>query len=239
MADSDPPHPIGRAVSAGKVAKSTFWLPPHKLRRKFGKPVAELIPRNTALQKKDLKAWLPALTIIAISVLLQAIPGAVDALRYQADANSGEPWRLVTGHWVHLGWMHLVLNAAGIALLAILFAPELKPVDWIATMTLMPLAISLGFMLRNPQLQWYVGLSGVLHGLMFTGCLLLWQTQKRMAAMIAIVVIAKIAHEQWAGAESGTEQLISGNIVVDAHLYGALAGLAWGTTRLLIAKARG
>jgi len=191
------------------------------------------------LQKKNIESWIPALVIVGIAILLQTIPGAVEALRYQADANSSEPWRLVTGHWVHLGWMHLALNVAGLTLLAILFAPELKPVDWIATVTLMPLAISVGFLLRNPQLQWYVGLSGVLHGLMLTGCLLLWQTQKRMAALITVVVIAKIAHEQWAGAESGTEQLISGSVVVDAHFYGALIGIAWGTLRLLIAKLRG
>jgi len=194
------------------------------------------------LQKK-VEDWIPALVIIGIAAVLQALPGAVEALRYQADANANQPWRLITGHWVHLGWMHLVLNAAGIALLAALFSQEFKPVDWIATTTLMPLAISCGFLLFNPQLQWYVGLSGVLHGLMLTGCLLLWQTSphaagKRMAAIIALVVLAKLAHEQWAGAESGTEKLISGSVVVDAHLFGAIAGILWGIARLLWLRSR-
>lgn len=188
--------------------------------------------------QQKVEVWIPALAIIGIAAVLQAIPGAVEVLRYQADANASQPWRLITGHWIHLGWMHLALNAAGIALLAALFAHELRPVDWIATTTLMPLAISCGFLLFNPELQWYVGLSGVLHGLMLTGCLLLWQTStqatgKRMAAIIAIVVLAKLAHEQWAGAESGTEKLISGSVVVDAHLFGAIAGTFWGTARLL------
>jgi len=190
------------------------------------------ISRNVALQKKA-EIWLPALITIAIAALLQAIPGAVEALRYQADANLNQPWRLVTGHWVQLGWMHLALNGAGIALLAVLFAQELKIIDWVVTVTLMPLAISAGFLLRNPELQWYVGLSGVLHGLMLTGCLLLWQMQKRLATLITLVVIAKLVHEQWVGAESGTEKLISGTVVVDAHLYGAIAGVIWGTARRL------
>jgi rhomboid family GlyGly-CTERM serine protease len=176
---------------------------------------------------------MPPLIILVVSFLLQAIPGAVEALRYQADVAGSQPWRLVTGHWVHLGWMHLVLNGAGIALLAALFSQELKPADWIAAVTLLPLLVSCGFLAFNPELQWYVGLSGVLHGLMLTGCLLLWSTQKRMAAIAAIVVIAKLAHEQWAGAESGTEQLISGEVIVDAHLYGAVAGIAWGMCRIL------
>lgn len=183
--------------------------------------------------QKNPEVWAPPLLIVFAVLILQSLPGAVEALRYQADAIGSQPWRLVTGHWVHLGWMHLLLNGAGIALLAVLFSQELKPLDWIITATIMPLVISGGFLVLNPELQWYVGLSGVLHGLMMTGCLLLWRTQKNLAAVIAVVVIAKLAHEQWAGAESGTEQLISGNVVVDAHLYGAVAGLAWGVARLL------
>lgn len=188
--------------------------------------------------QKYVEHTIPALAVIIVATLLQAIPGAVEALRYQTDVIGEQPWRLITGHWVHLGWMHLALNGAGIVLVATLFSRELKPIDWIATVTLMALAISAGFLLRNPQLQWYVGLSGVLHGLLLTGCVLLWQTQKRMAALIAAVVVAKLVHEQWAGAETQTEQLIAGAIIVDAHLYGALAGVGWGLMRRLAQKHR-
>lgn len=174
-----------------------------------------------------------AALIVASSVLLQATPGAVELLRYQHDAvQAGEAWRLLTGHWVHLNAMHLALNAAGVTLIALLFADELKPIDWLAAVTLMALLCSTGLLLRNPQLLWYVGLSGVLHGLMLTGTLLLWRTQKTLAMLIAGVVMAKLAHEQWAGGETTTAQLIDGNVIVDAHLYGAVAGLAWGLLRL-------
>lgn len=183
--------------------------------------------------QKNPETWAPPLLILIAALLLQAIPGAAEALRYQVEVIGSQPWRLVTGHWVHLGWMHLLLNGAGITLLAALFSQELKPLDWIVTVTVMPLLISGGFLILNPELQWYVGLSGALHGLMLTGCLLLWPTQKRMAVVIAAVVVAKLAHEQWAGAESGTEQLINGDVVVDAHLYGAIAGTLWGACRTL------
>ena len=52
----------------------------------------------------------------------------------------------------------------------------------------------------------------------------------------AIVVVAKLAHEQWAGGETATAQLIDGNVIVDAHLYGAIAGLAWGLLRHVLRR---
>lgn len=186
--------------------------------------------------QKNAESWVPPLAILIAVSILQAIPGTIEVLRYQADVIGSQPWRLVTGHWVHLGWVHLLLNAAGIALLAVLFSQELKPLDWIVAVCLMPLAISAGFLILNPELQWYVGLSGTLHGLMLTGCLLLWRTQKRMAIVIAIVVVAKLAYEQWAGAEKGTEQMINGSVIVDAHLYGAASGVVWGIASLVLRK---
>jgi len=178
---------------------------------------------------------LAAIVIVVSSALLQVMPGAVELLRFQHDAlATGEIWRLVTGHWVHLNMMHLVLNAAGAALIALLFAEELMPIDWLAAVTFMALFSSGALLLRNPNVEWYVGLSGVLHGLMLTGALLLWHSHKTLATLICIVVIAKLAHEQWAGGEPATAKLINGTIVVDAHLYGAIAGVIWGTLRLAL-----
>jgi rhomboid family GlyGly-CTERM serine protease len=188
--------------------------------------------------RNELPNWLAAAIIIATAALLQAIPGATDVLRYQADSNLLQPWRFVTGHWVHLGWPHLALNAAGVIVVVLLFARDIRPLDWLAGVTLMPLAISCGFVVRNPQLEWYVGLSGALHGLLLAGCLLLWRTQRLMAMLTAAIVAAKLTHEQWAGAESATTQFIGGDVIVDAHLYGAVAGVAWGTARLLTVRRR-
>ena len=52
---------------------------------------------------------------IAALILLAAIGGDTVRLagRYEREAVlDGELWRLVTGHLVHLGWSHTVLNLA-------------------------------------------------------------------------------------------------------------------------------
>ena len=32
--------------------------------------------------------------------------------------NSGEIWRVISGHWIHAGWAHLALNGLGLAICA-------------------------------------------------------------------------------------------------------------------------
>ena len=60
---------------------------------------------------------LPVL-IIAIALLLEVAGDSATALlRYDREViGNGELWRLLTGHLVHLGWSHFLLNAIGLAL---------------------------------------------------------------------------------------------------------------------------
>ena len=58
------------------------------------------------------------LLVLAIGLLIAAGGAAARlALRYdRAAIESAELFRLVTGHFAHLGWSHFALNAAGIVL---------------------------------------------------------------------------------------------------------------------------
>ena len=50
------------------------------------------------------------------------------ALRYEREAVlQGEYWRLLTGHLVHGTWLHLLLNGAGLGLVAALFPTAITP----------------------------------------------------------------------------------------------------------------
>ena len=64
--------------------------------------------------------WLAAAGVTALGFLLQLGGDATrEALAYERTAlGSGELWRLVSGHFVHLGWSHMALNLAGLALVA-------------------------------------------------------------------------------------------------------------------------
>lgn len=172
----------------------------------------------------SIKRWWPPLLLAAVCLLVQALDW-VDALRYERSLLAAEPWRLFTAHVVHLGWVHLVLNLAGLLLIWALFGRALRPWAWGAALLVCALAVSLGLWWRDTDLAWYVGLSGVLHGLLVLGALASLPTERRMALLVLVGVAAKLAWEQYSGGDTGTAALVGGAVIVNAHLYGALGGL--------------
>jgi membrane associated rhomboid family serine protease len=83
-------------------------------------------------------------------------------------------------------------------------------------------AIDLGFLLLEPQLKWYVGASGVLHGALAAGAIAWWRTESRtMALTLSAIVFGKLAWEQVHGALPLAGEM---PVIVDAHLYGAIGG---------------
>jgi len=82
--------------------------------------------------------------------------------------------------------------------------------------------------LLNPEVQRYVGLSGVLHGLFVTGALSETACDRRWGLGLLAAVGAKLAYEQLFGPLPGSEAGAGGPVLVDAHLYGALGGIPLG-----------
>ena len=150
-----------------------------------------------------------------------------EVLRYErAAVLHGQYWRLLTGHFVHGSGQHLLLNAVGLGLIAALFPREYSVRAWLLILASSIVAIDLGFVLLEPQMEWYVGLSGVLHGALAAGALGWWRHESRALALaLSAVLIGKLAWEQWHGALP-----LSGDmpVVVNAHLYGAIGGAAAG-----------
>lgn len=147
-------------------------------------------------------------------------------LRYDRNLIAqGEIWRLVTGHLLHLNWPHFWLNMGGILIVAIFFRDDCTPSQWLAMILMSCLFISAGLYLFDPQMLWYVGLSGVLHGLFIVGA---WYERRRFALsgnVLLVLLIGKLVYEQYGGGIASSEALIGAHVAVDAHLYGALAGV--------------
>jgi rhomboid family GlyGly-CTERM serine protease len=172
----------------------------------------------------------PIWTIMALSMLamaaIQASPAAwQEALRYdRAAIRSGELWRLVTGHFVHLGWPHLALNLAGLVLGTWLFGRDRSPRQWLVATLVSALATGIGLWWFSPTIEWCVGLSGVLHGLMvvgFGGWLL---AGERWAWWFFAIIVGKLTWEQLGGDMPWANSLAGGTVVTDAHLWGAAGG---------------
>jgi rhomboid family GlyGly-CTERM serine protease len=171
--------------------------------------------------------WGVALAIACLALLIPELAGDVGrtALRYDRDAvAAGEWWRLATGHFVHLGLEHALLNALGLTLMWALFARDYRPSAWALILASSILAIDLGLWTRDSTVHWYVGSSGALHGILAAGTLAHLRRGDFDGWILAVFLVAKLAYEQWAGALPFAGGTIP--VVVDAHLYGALGGLA-------------
>jgi rhomboid family GlyGly-CTERM serine protease len=158
-------------------------------------------------------------------------------LRYQRDAIlAGEWWRLVTGHFVHLGWAHLGLNVMGLVLMWTLFAADYTPRQWLIIVAGSIAAIDAGFLLLNPELVWYVGLSGALHGVMAAGTLAHLRRREPDGWILAVFLIGKLVYEQVVGVMPYSLKSAGGPVVVDAHLYGAVGALIVTASLALLRK---
>lgn len=171
--------------------------------------------------------FLPVL-IIALSALLEYL-GYTELLQYDRVAiEAGEYWRLLSGNLVHLGSNHLILNAAGFALVVALVWRYYSAAEWLLILLVSSLAVGVGLYLLVPDLRWYVGLSGVLHGLLLAGACVEIQRYPHTGWPLMLLVIAKLIYEQVTGPMPGSEWAAGGSVVVESHLYGGTAGLLMG-----------
>jgi rhomboid family GlyGly-CTERM serine protease len=173
-----------------------------------------------------LACWQIALVLIAVSVVIAGFGDTGrEALMYDRLAiASGEYWRLVSGHFAHLSNSHLVMNLAGLVLSWLLVGRNYSTVEWLVVLLLAITSISAGFWFLDENMLWYVGLSGVLHGLLIAGAMQGLKTLPVESAVICLLVVGKLLYEQIAGPLPGSESVSGGTVVVNAHLYGAMGG---------------
>lgn len=170
---------------------------------------------------------------IAVALLL-LLPGLYGAeaegvlhawFRYERDAIlHGELWRLLTAHWLHHGILHFSMNLIALAMtvwLAAVVMPVAAALLWLLPLSL---GVAAGLLLFNPDLHWYVGLSGALHGLLLLVCCRYLQRGDALGGWLLSLLCIKLCLEQ-AGLLFTGESLLAVTVVVDAHLYGAFSGL--------------
>lgn len=154
-----------------------------------------------------------------------------DALRLDRGAAfSGELWRLWTGHLVHGSTDHFVYDAGAACLALLAFG---RPRRWGLLLLSAAPIFSLVLLVTLPGLDFYYGLSGLLHAWFVAGTLCLYREERGSArvlpALLCIGGIAKAALETWSGTALFSHGLDLGGATVHAsHLVGALLGLTVG-----------
>ena len=165
--------------------------------------------------------------VLALIVVSLALAGnsATELFRYHTtEIKSGEIWRLITGNLVHLSWSHTLMNLLGLGLIWGLFWDCFSPKQWLLVSISSGLSVCLGLLILNPELVWYVGLSGILHGLFLAGAVGGIRRGDRREIILLVAIVGKLIWEQVYGALPGSADMAGGPVVVDSHLYGAIGG---------------
>lgn len=180
--------------------------------------------------------WLITASVILLVVLIEVFHfGGI--LRYQrSEILHGEVWRLLTGNLVHANWRHLATDMTGLVLWTALAGYLETSRSYLILLLGSAIAVGLGLLIFAPGVHWYVGISGVLHALFAAAAVRLILRGEWLAGLgLTSALCFKLAWEQRFG-DIGTAKLLHVPVVVDAHLYGAVAGLV--ITVILIASKR-
>lgn len=168
-----------------------------------------------------------------IILVLQAW-GDPSHLEYRRDLLAAEAWRGISGHWVHLSWLHALADAAGLVVLGALFFARLSLARAGLLILSLQMAISVALFVFWPELEWYRGFSGVLYALLAVGAIS-WLIGPEVGAgsrWLAIGLLAlflgKLIQDRAWQAHWPQAAWLDGPLAPQAHLAGIALGLAGG-----------
>ncbi|MDB5855006.1 MAG: Rhomboid family protein [Herminiimonas sp.] len=196
--------------------------------------------------------WMLCAVVSVLAAIFTWCPGALQHLRYDREAIlSGEVWRLFTAHLVQLNTLHLIANLVGLLLVCELLWQALPLRHGVGILLASTFGVNLMLWCLDPTITWYVGLSGVLHGL-WAGCALggmstfasdltagphsgMNSAAGRDALWIGVGALLLLGVKlglEFAGSggvstTSAASQWIGAPVVTAAHRYGALSGLLY------------
>src|SRR5690606_17108642 len=168
--------------------------------------------------------WL-SICLCALLLALGAFPTITEPL-LQFDRQrieGGEWWRLLSGHFVHYGAYHLLMNVAALALCGFVLLRHLGLLAYATLLLICALGVGLGLYFLSLELEFYAGISGVLHGLILAGLLISLRETPVFNVVALLLVMGKLFQEQGANFDT-SHVLLPVPVAVDAHVYGAAAG---------------
>lgn len=168
-------------------------------------------------------------TVSAIAFVVAVfMPETSSLLQYRHDFDlSGEVWRLVTAHFVHLDWPHFLFNLVGLWLLWLLVGNAFTLDQWLLLIVLLSVSITIALKIGSPEIAWYVGLSGLLYGMLTIGLVVKIDSPKSPPALLFTLVLLKVLFDSFSGPLTLMD-LASHRVVAEAHAYGMASGVSFG-----------
>lgn len=166
--------------------------------------------------------------IVIFTIAMMAIaqlPSAQSILAWQRSAiEQGEVWQIVTGNFTHTNWPHMIMNSLALAIITFIFRAQLTAYRLLGLF--FGLSFIIGVTILWSSMNWYAGLSGVLHGMFAWGACRDILAKEKLGWLMLAGVIAKVAEEQVFGGSVSSATLIGARVATEAHLIGVIAGIA-------------
>lgn len=185
----------------------------------------------TARAREFFRQWWFSLIVMVLIVATSGLsPAMIDTLALVADKiREGEWWRIVTSQFVHVGTNHMLLNVVGYLIVGAAFREDVNPKEEAVALAFAVLGVGMGIYLLNPEIQWYVGLSGAIYGLLVHNLIVGWRRSTILSLLFTAFLLGKFYHEQFvSGPDTVTASFIGAQVAIDSHLYGAVTGLVTG-----------
>ena len=172
------------------------------------------------------KHSLPIFLIFASITLALFGENSLSSLRYeQSSISDGEIWRLFSAHLLHLNWSHLWLNILALIIIYSLTYNYVRVSVWWYATLLSSVGITLLLYFFMSEIEWYIGLSGLLHSLIVMGSIAGIAHGRKEFYVLLIFICLKIILEQFFNPVSENIISMDANVIVNAHFYGAVMGL--------------
>ena len=181
---------------------------------------------SSRYQSLGFAAWVLPIAALSCAILIAILgdTGRIWLSYDRPEIAAGELWRLLSGHFVHLGISHLIWDAAGFLLIWYLVGQSFDRMQWLIVSLVTIVGIDLGFWFLEPNLTWYVGLSGLSHGVLAAGIVGSLKSGRVDMWILGAALVAKLAYEAVVGPLPGSAESSGGTVIVAAHVYGAVAG---------------
>ena len=191
----------------------------------------------TARAHEFFRQWWFSLIVMTLIAATSALPDTtIDALALVATkVSSGEWWRIITSQFVHVGINHALLNIVGYLIISAAFREDITPREEAIALAFSVLGVGMGIYLLSDDIQWYVGLSGAIYGLLTHNLIIGWRRSATLSLLFAVFLAGKFIHEQFiSGPDTVTASFIGAQVAIDSHLYGAVTGLVTGLVSFFV-----
>ena len=179
-----------------------------------------------------------ALLCCGLFVAAQLLPAHYQDLLplRRVAVGDGEWWRIFSAHALHLSWLHLLLNGAVLIIFQGLYRGLFTWRHWALCLPLLTAGVSFGLLWFSPKLNWYMGFSGVLTGLLVAAAIQLWRSMPLINAVVLTAIGIKVFMEQLSGQTVIVSPLGHIPTAIDAHLYGAICGAFCGVMGVVLRR---